>query len=307
MHPTIKTLLNAKTPVTHLITITAKDAEELFALNVEHNRTIRPHHVRTIAADIREGRWEINGSTIRISKTGKLLDGQHRLLALIQVGTKITTFITFGLEDEAFMTIDTGQASRKTGDHLKFMGVSDYYNCLASTIPRIQAYFDGSPAGQTGRLRSRMSTARIIELHNAHPEVYAAVQRMMQKSPRILSPSMASTYYYLFGLSEPEIAEDFKKMVQFGNGKDGLIVGQRPNFDTLCVRLTDNALNPAHKLVERKITTYVIKAFNAERKGITLGNLKMNANESFPEIEGIKHPWPKSPIYEETKEPKDDE
>jgi len=54
-------------------------------------------------------RWPVTGSTIVFSKSGFLLDGQHRLLACIRSQVPLTTFVVFNISDAAFAMIDIGR------------------------------------------------------------------------------------------------------------------------------------------------------------------------------------------------------
>lgn len=65
--------------------ITPEKAIDLLANNPD-NRKLSKAHVHKLADDMREGKWEPwNGNTIVFEKdTGKLLDGQHRLEAIVE-------------------------------------------------------------------------------------------------------------------------------------------------------------------------------------------------------------------------------
>jgi len=75
----------------------------------ERNRTVRKLHVARIARDIREGRWGFNGQTIKVSRHGRLIDGQHRCLAVLEAGTSVRTYVVLGVEDDVFTTYDSGR------------------------------------------------------------------------------------------------------------------------------------------------------------------------------------------------------
>lgn len=72
------------------------------------NRRISQAEVARIADDIREGRWQTNGDTIKVSISGRLVDGQHRCLGCIAAGVPVPTLIAFGVSDakDVFATID---------------------------------------------------------------------------------------------------------------------------------------------------------------------------------------------------------
>lgn len=89
-----------------------------------NNRNVNPSRVAQIARDMTAGLWKQNGDSIRFDREGRLIDGQHRLLAVIESGRPLSTFVVRGLEPDAQTTIDTGQA-RSAGQQLHLLGFSN--------------------------------------------------------------------------------------------------------------------------------------------------------------------------------------
>ena len=98
-----------------LRTITPDIAKEMLLKNT-NNRPVSEKHVRRLAKEITEDRWQLNGDTIRFNGT-RLVDGQHRLLAVVKSGKAIETLVVDGLESDVFKTIDIGKI-RSNGDTL---------------------------------------------------------------------------------------------------------------------------------------------------------------------------------------------
>jgi hypothetical protein len=105
-----------------VITITPDIARRLLETN-ENNRPILRRTLRAMVHDILNGRWELNGESIIISKEGLLNDGQHRLEAVVEADTPIQSLVVFGVTRESRKTVDTGR-SRKISDFLIMDGVS---------------------------------------------------------------------------------------------------------------------------------------------------------------------------------------
>lgn len=72
------------------------------------NRRISPGHVDAIGRDITEGRWMLNAQPICFAASGRLLNGQHRLSAVVKSGVAIEVVVVRGLSEEAFTTYDQG-------------------------------------------------------------------------------------------------------------------------------------------------------------------------------------------------------
>ena len=106
-------------------------AKQLLAQN-HTNRNLNQRLVGKLTEAIVNDHWKVNGETIKVSKRGRLLDGQHRLHAIIMAKKPAKTYLIDGLEEDCHSTIDAGL--RRTGGHaLQFLGVKNS-NLVASTI-----------------------------------------------------------------------------------------------------------------------------------------------------------------------------
>ena len=100
--------------------ITPDVATKYLEANV-HNRPVHQRHVEFLAEEIKQGRWKMNGSSIVFNGDGTLIDGQHRLWAVITSGLPIKILVVRGADEGSFATIDTGLA-RTAGDVLGITG-----------------------------------------------------------------------------------------------------------------------------------------------------------------------------------------
>jgi len=81
------------------------------------NRTIRPSKVSEYAIVIRNGDWQLTPQGVIISKDGRLLDGQHRLHAIVKSGVTVPMVVSEGVDEELYKYLDRG-AARSTADAL---------------------------------------------------------------------------------------------------------------------------------------------------------------------------------------------
>lgn len=72
------------------------------------NRKIRWEAVAAIADAMTRGEWKVTPECITFSKTMRILNGQHRLLAIILCGLTIELTVSFGWPDEIYQDIDVG-------------------------------------------------------------------------------------------------------------------------------------------------------------------------------------------------------
>jgi hypothetical protein len=88
-------------------------AEEMLKKN-NSNRSISNVRVKKYAGELVKDLWVLNGETIKTTKDGNVIDGQHRLLAIIKSGIPMKTYIIDDLENsdskKLFSTVDQGKA-----------------------------------------------------------------------------------------------------------------------------------------------------------------------------------------------------
>ena len=106
-------------------------AKQLFETNFELNRRVNSTRLSQLIADMKAGRFIANGDTIRIDKNGKLIDGQHRLLAILATGIAVESVVVWDIDPKAVLTIDTGMA--RTAAHLLKMSGSEAPNASSMT------------------------------------------------------------------------------------------------------------------------------------------------------------------------------
>lgn len=121
---------------TKLETITPKRAQ-LYLESNTHNRKLNEREVDKIVYQIRNGQWKINGDSITFDKNGTLVDGQHRLNAIIKAGKNVRTLVCTGVDPDSFDTIDKGRP-RSFGDDLSVLDVKNQNNkaSLANNLIR---------------------------------------------------------------------------------------------------------------------------------------------------------------------------
>ena len=98
-----------------------------------NNRYIRKNRVRAYTADILNGQWYENGDMIRLAVDGELLDGMHRLTAIVRANAVITLWVAFDVPKPAMETIDVG-AARSLNDQLKMAG--EQHNVAQAGVTR---------------------------------------------------------------------------------------------------------------------------------------------------------------------------
>jgi hypothetical protein len=116
---------------TEVITIGPEEAQLLLKGN-RNNRPLNSRTVNIYAQAMARGEWKLNGEPIQIASTGRLMNGQHRLTAVIKSGANICVVVVRGVDEAVFNTLDRGR-TRTAGEVLGMRG-EKHYNGLAHAL-----------------------------------------------------------------------------------------------------------------------------------------------------------------------------
>lgn len=84
---------------TKVETITPELARKYLRANTDNYRKLSKVTVNRYAKDIREGNWQLNGEGIAFDDNGKLLNGQHRLAAIILAEKPVDMLVIRGVNE----------------------------------------------------------------------------------------------------------------------------------------------------------------------------------------------------------------
>ena len=103
-----------------------------------NNRSIRQARVEKLSHAISLGQWQLTHQPLAITTDGAVLDGQHRLQAIVMADKEVEMLVVRDAAPETFSVVDTG-AARTTGDALKISGFTDV-NHLSAAVRGFIAY-----------------------------------------------------------------------------------------------------------------------------------------------------------------------
>lgn len=89
------------------------------------NRTINNSKVAALAHAMKTGLWKASNSSIGFTKSGKLVDGHHRLLACVMSGVPFVSYVVDDMDEDAFLIVDGIGTSRSPGDVMKIAGIEN--------------------------------------------------------------------------------------------------------------------------------------------------------------------------------------
>ena len=114
-------------PIARVVRLDSAMATELLA-RAATNRDVRRTRVARYRADMEGGHWVLNGEPMIISSEGKLIDGQHRCLAIQGTDAAVDVLLVLGVHPLAMSTMGQG-VPRTAGDYLGIEGEPNARTC----------------------------------------------------------------------------------------------------------------------------------------------------------------------------------
>lgn len=252
-------------------------ASQLLRVANQKNRRMQDTHANRLSKMIKAENYELTGDTIKFSKTGRLLDGQHRLKACEKQGSAIVSHVVFGLDDDIFDVLDQGKR-RTPADILGLAGV-EYAPLVAAAVSWVMWYKAGAK--------------KVDDLHNARNIREAALGEMkgvkdwtrlgMQLHAAYkYPPSLMTGVLYLIGKHNKNLAEEFAQAWLHGNR-----LGRNRNFDELSKRIQQIRNQSGGHVNPQVRAALVIVCFNHWHAGIVASprSLTWKKELMFPNFE----------------------
>lgn len=221
--------------------ITPEKAAEYLNHNV-HNRKLNKGQVAYYARMMSEGKWALNGQAIVFDTEGNLLDGQHRLQAVIMAQVPIQSFVVRNIVGGAFTTIDQGKA-RTASDVFSIEGIPNF-TLVPAAIRRLIRFIRGAKVTSLSTFTHgtsisdryngdhKVSTSEILEEYNSRSDFWQEECRFARLCAKQESSIMhgadimaVSAYLQLFKGHDAELVHDFFTQLFFeGRTKNSTLV-----------------------------------------------------------------------------------
>lgn len=249
------------------------------------NRNVQDARVARWAEAMRRGEWRLTGEPIQIDSEGYLINGEHRLKAIVLSGETVPLLVVVGVAPEAQSVIDTGKA-RNLSDVLQLRGEANA-TALAGALKRVWAYEEiGIPQTESTNLNLGPTTRQTLDVLERHPAVRDTVAESKGKGQKraALGPAIYGSVRYLTGLADQEDSEEF-----FGRLTDG--AGLEPGSPILVLRerLLASAINPTQRLRPLVKARFLVRTWNAHVSGESMQKLQYGGGltiANFPRIAG---------------------
>lgn len=268
--------------------ITPEEAVEFLARN-NHNRKVARVAVNRMVSEMLTGEWHFDGAPIRFADDGTLLDGQHRLTAVVESGVAQKFVIITGLPKESQAVMDTGK-KRSLADMLTMNGERNASNLatLAAIAYKwdngLRAYnlFRGNAYNVNNAAIMAPSIPLLLDYIEQHPDLRDiirpsnAVSRVLGTPPSI----MYAAWWALYAIDYDDAETFFKSL------RDG--AGLEPGSPILALRnrlveIGRDAADRGKNVTTEHALALIFKAWNAYRQGRSITRLYFKPGGANPE------------------------
>ena len=116
-----------------LVNVTPELAEFWLTQN-SANRNVRREVWKAYARDMAAGAWKVTAETIKMSPAGRLLDGQHRLQAVVASGVTVPMFVAYAPENIGRYTATHAEITAWVDEHPAVFDAATLINGLQNRI-----------------------------------------------------------------------------------------------------------------------------------------------------------------------------
>lgn len=182
---------------TEIIEVTPEMASEMLRKN-EGNRKITPSASNFLVKQMQQGKWRFTADAIQFSDTGRLLDGQHRLDAVVKSGTTQKFLVAYGVPDDHQSVIDTGK-NRSAGDVLFMHGIHNH--TIAAALIKTFMRYNRNITSYGGDKKHVASNEDVLNAYQERDKFYACAtldaQAYYKNSNHLLPASQIGGLYVL--------------------------------------------------------------------------------------------------------------
>lgn len=241
------------------------------------NRTVSQIYVHLYANDMRNGEWGITGEPIKFDWDGAMIDGQHRLLAIIESGVSIVSDVRLGLDPAVFINMDTGQ--KRCASHFLTIAGETNTAMLGAALGNVLSYQRGyyRRLGMGKYTHNEIASALV-----QHPTIRDSVS-FGRATTMLLPPGLGTALHYLATRVNKDKADLFWKQLETGAGltltSPVYLLRERLSADRAMASKRGRA-----RSVE--LSALVIKSFNSFVEGKPMRLLRWSSQgkkiEEFP-------------------------
>ena len=254
------------------------------------NRKFSRNGARSLSTEMARGYWRENGESIVFDREGILIDGQHRLQAVLNSGHSYRCPVITGIEAVVRPTVDTG-LKRSGAANLQMAGEPNS-TALAATLLLWKGYQARDARvmthPQSGPPETRTSIPGIMDYLSEYPGIRQAVTETLSLRPagqgRALVPSSEAALVW-YAIVDSGAGKD--RASEFvGSVLSGYNLNEQSPIVALRRRLIDH-LRPGQRMDKRERIALILKTWQLWSTGKTRRVMIWSPDEGFPFLAGL--------------------
>lgn len=173
------------------------------------NRRLRKAHVNTLALEMRNRQWRLTHQGIAFGVSGRLLDGQHRLQAIVDSGVSAHLLVFVDAQEDTFTNFDRG-AKRDVSDILQV-----HYAVAAIGQTIVRSCVRGGSAHARNAMPSEV--AKVLEAYKDDIAAMYEASGYVRKG-RTIAPVRAAWLVHYHAASEDQkslLKQQWKALVEY--------------------------------------------------------------------------------------------
>lgn len=198
-------------PTPSFVTVTPEIAERWLKGNT-FNRPRRSIRSAKYGRDMAAGRWTLNNDAVCFTSDGQLVNGQHRLQAVVDTETSVVMLIIRNMPLDAMVNMDSG-AKRTVGDALGLNGERN--TALLASITKQAMFVADGRIYRDSQIMAQATTSEIEDFLIDHPELRDATSIASKYRGNIDTPPTAIgvAYWLISNRNGTSLAEHFISQV----------------------------------------------------------------------------------------------
>lgn len=200
-----------RTPSITIETVTPQDAARMLG-TMQGNRALRSRVVQRYAREMIAGKWLLNGESIKLATDGRLIDGQHRLNAVVLAKIPIRMCVVRGVDAGAMITLDTGVG--RTFHDVGVIAGRSYTQQVGPIIRWWFKYQTGSPT--VGNTPSIQEMQAILDDHPGITESAAFICKLQTVRTRCIPSVQGFVHAYASERYDRDMADLFMQDLNDG-------------------------------------------------------------------------------------------
>lgn len=244
----------------------------------DRNRPLLPSRLRSYSEQMKSGAWQYNpADPIVFAADGRLLNGQHRLEALIRAGVTLSFDVVHGADAGLFTVLDSG-ARRSAKDALAIAGIVPGHARSVGACARLLVQY--ASRGMLDRSLNP-TNEQIIAVVERNHWIASSVAEGAGRRVGATAVGRSAPGMFVRGLtSQTGIAGD-----EFWRGVE---TGEELARGDVRLQLRTAWTHPSGGSPSKRVNAVAIgiKAWNYWTEGRRVGVLKFMSTEPFPDVAG---------------------